>query len=75
MYRNTRQFRIIHSCPAQLRRGQIEAERFDQMQFCAGICAKPNDIARVRRYLGGHENNMEHLRTPPKMMIYEKSAD
>ena len=72
MHRNAGQFGVIHSGTAQLRGGQIEAERFDQMQFCPGICAKADSIACIGRDLRGDENNMEHVRMPPKSASFCK---
>lgn len=66
VHRNAGDFGVIHSRPAQLGSRQIEAQRFHQMQFRPGICAKPDDIPRVGRNLRSDEDNMEHVRVPPK---------
>src|SRR5699024_12315034 len=44
---------VVESGPAQLRIGQIEPERFDEVEVSAGDRGEPNGIARVAGDLGG----------------------
>src|SRR5699024_3173077 len=50
---------VVESGPAQLRIGQIEPERFDEVEMSPGDRGEPNGIARVAGYLGSVEDDVD----------------